>query len=158
MRDRWWASITTPLAATTAFCSTPAGQFYSIDYAGASTTSAYGINGDANIAGSFGFPYTSFVVYPIPPTWTGTSTSFSYPGAGATDGYSIDNDNNLLGSYLDTGNNSHGFLLTNNVVAATFQYPSATSTATLGVNDFGQIVGWYQDSSGKYHGFLAAPQ
>lgn len=130
-----------------------AGQFYTIDAPGATQgTEAYAINGDASIAGRFATPYTSFVEYAFPPTWSGSFTSFNY-GGGATSGYGIDNDNELLG----TGG-CCGFLLTNNVVVTTFQYPGATSTSTQGVNDFGQIVGSYRDSSGNFHGFLVAAQ
>jgi len=64
----------------------------------------------------------------------------------------------MIGSYLDANSKSHGFQLTNNVVANTFQYPGVTSTGAQGINDFGQIVGWYQDSSSNFHGFMAIPQ
>jgi uncharacterized membrane protein len=69
--------------------------FTSIDYPGATSTSAYGINDAGQIVGSYfsGSTGKSFLL-----TSTGFS-SFSYPGASQTTAYGINDAGQIVGNY-----------------------------------------------------------
>lgn len=140
--------LTLALAATI-FAAAPAGALtYSvrqIDFPGASSTYAYGVNDAGDIVGDIGahgFVYTggSF-----------TQIDVSLPGATGTTAYGINNDGAIVGIFA-ANHQTHGFLDVNGNFSQ-IDVPGATATYAYGINDGGEIVGRFRDSTGT-HGFL----
>lgn len=125
------------------------GVLSTIDYPGASSTEAEGINDSGQIVGTYselhsggGFLYSG-----------GEFSSIQYPGAISTEALDINNSGEIVGIYSLTGGVTQGFLDDNGVFTS-IEYPGAYQTFALGMNDSGQVVGYYDDISGGYHGFL----
>ncbi len=130
--------------------------FTTIDFPGASSTSAFGINPRGDIVGQYddsagvthGFLLSG-----------GEFTSIDFPGASSTDADGINPRGDIVGRYRDVGGTFHGFLLLNEgITYITFDPPGATETFAAGINDSGEIVGFYVDVGGTTHGFLATPE
>jgi probable HAF family extracellular repeat protein len=136
---------------------TTVGIFKTLDYPGALSTSAAGIN-DANLivgtfcttksacggnvsAGAHGFSFLN-----------GNATQIDYPGALATGCNSVNNNGDIVGIY-SSGTQLKGFLYSKGVFTTIDPAPSLYSVAT-GINDLGEIVGTYLDPSNKTHGFV----
>ena len=89
----------------------------------------------------------------------GKFTAIAFPtGASSLTATAINDNGDVAGFYVDSNNNTDGFLLKGNTFT-TFRYPissrtSATSTMFLGINKYDQIVGTYVDSNNQTRGFL----
>jgi uncharacterized membrane protein len=79
----------------------------------------------------------------------GTYTQLDVPGSLETWIFGINTAGDMVGQYVDTGNKSHGFLLSGGVYT-TIDYPGAASTSANGINDVGQIVGSTIDTGFRY--------
>jgi probable HAF family extracellular repeat protein len=70
----------------------------------------------------------------------GTYTQIDFPGAITTEALGIDTAGDIVGGYVDSSDNSHGFLLSGGVYT-TIDDPDVANGFALGINDVGQIVG-----------------
>ncbi len=141
------------------------GNFYPVNYPGASQTFVYGINGDAEIVGGYSDSTGNhgFLFQPTPPTWTGVYTPINYPEAQVqlTTAYGISNNGQVVGFYVDSASNAHGFVLDlTSGVYASFDYSGSAATYGFCVNDFGQMVGEQIECIVlcSVLGFIATPQ
>jgi len=117
-----------------------------------------GINGEANMAGSYvNAPYyNGFVEIPTPPSWTGPYSSFFDANGLETVGSAIDENGDVAGYYEFQYLDDYALLFSNGVQFLSFQYAPGDDTYGLGVNDFGQMVGYYSlPAGGGTYGFLA---
>jgi len=129
------------------------GNFGTIDFPGASDSSAYSVNDRGDFVGGYGpdtasnFSDTGFFL---------TDDAFkkiSYPGAIQTGAFGVNNSGEIVGSYLDSSNNEHGFQLVKGVYTS-IDVPGASLTQVEGVNDSGEIVGlYYPTGSSTGYGF-----
>jgi hypothetical protein len=115
-------------------------KYTPIDYPGAASTSANGINNGNIIVGSYvdssnvshGFKYAN-----------GTFTGINFPGAATTSAMGISDPGDVVGSYqLSNASNSpvHGFLLHNGTFT-TIDDPKTSGAVLVGINKSGTIVG-----------------
>jgi hypothetical protein len=127
------------------------GDVTTIDYPGATSTTARAINNPQTVVGDFkdangvhGFSYRE-----------GTFTQIDVPGAVATQPTAINNPEDIVGYYIDTAGFKHGFLLSRSGTMQTIDVPftGATDTLVTGINAPGILVGSYIDGSGT-HGFV----
>jgi len=121
--------------------------FATIDYPGATTTSAYAVNSRGDIAGSYtaanvlhGFLFSA-----------SQFTTIDFPGAASTEVYAINTRGDLGGVYVISGV-THGFLLTGGKFT-TIDFPSSTTTEVNAISPQGDIAGDYV-LAGVRHGFL----
>jgi probable HAF family extracellular repeat protein len=123
-----------------------------IDYPGASTSQAWAINSQGDIAGYYigadnnnhGFLLNG-----------GHYTAINYPGAAVTLINGINPQGDVVGEFGATATSPHrGFQLGADGVYAAFDYPGATTTALNGINARGEIAGTYILADGIRHGFL----
>jgi probable HAF family extracellular repeat protein len=122
--------------------------FIPINFPGATSTVAHGINNSGQIVGSFtdGSGNHSFV------DTGGSFTSFNFPGAISTTAFGINNSGQIVGGFTD-GSGNHGFVDTGgSFTSFTFQGGNF-STEAHDINDLSEIVGEFTDASGT-HGFL----
>ena len=124
-----------------------------IDYPGASSTQAWGINSRGDIVGYYtgadnnnhGFLLNG-----------GQYTAVDYPGAAVTLAHGISPQGDVVGEFGATAASPHrGFLLGADGVYTTFDFPGATATALYGVNALGEIAGMYTLADGTRHTFLS---
>jgi probable HAF family extracellular repeat protein len=86
-------------------------------------------------------------------------TSFDFAGATSTTASGINSDGAVVGWYVDSGGNTHGFLLKEGSFTS-IDYPGAVFTQTWGINSQGDIVGCHIEDSTRIsgsigcHGFL----
>src|SRR5713101_6578056 len=115
------------------------GAFTAIDFPGAATTQAWGINLSGDIVGNYvsadksnhGFLKSR-----------GQYTSIDFPGAAYTEVNGISPRGDVIGDYAATltGSGPHrGFVLSRDGIFTTIDYPGATSTFTWGMNSHGDI-------------------
>jgi len=123
-------------------------NFSTIDFPGAASTIARGINDGSQIVGQYlvgnvahGFRLTGSVF-----------STIDFPGAADTTLFGINNAGQIVGVYTDASRIDHGFLFGGGVFT-TIDFPGATSSEALGINELGQIVGQYSDGS-TFHSFL----
>jgi uncharacterized membrane protein len=143
-----WLAGAAPATATT---------YTAIDYPGATSTIAYGINNTGKIVGNYSYGGGPPPSIPVARGFVKTGTvfsSFDFPTGSSSFAfaYGINDAGAIVGRYSDSSYKNHGFLLT---IAgySIIDYPGATSTEADGINDAGAIVGRYLDSSGA-HGFV----
>jgi hypothetical protein len=139
---------------TESFLRDSRGNFTTIVFPGATSTSARGINNSGDIVGSYlsvdgiwhGFLRDS----------GGNFTTIDYPGASDiwTLPYAINNSGAIVGYYYRPGIGSiHGFLYVGGDFF-TIDYPLASYTLAEGINDTGDIVGSYRNVNSFSQGFL----
>jgi uncharacterized membrane protein len=141
-----------------------AGQhFTTIDFPGASGTSAFGINARGDIVGDYNGDQHGYLLS------KGKFTTIDFPGASATAARGINSEGEIVGLYclqgpvptLCNGTGLHGFLLSKGVFT-TIDVPGAAYTTADGINPEGDIVGDYATTVGPCgavpnqgcHGFL----
>jgi uncharacterized membrane protein len=132
-------------------------QFSSLDFPGASLTTARGINNRGDIVGAYRIvpPRHAYLrrggqFMPLAPN--------SVLGTDLSEARKTNNLGDVVGSYVDSNGNSHGFLLRNGLVM-TLDFPNANDTFAWGVNDLGTVVGFWDvvDANGNLlanHGFV----
>ncbi len=137
------------------------GATTSIDYPGAGTTAAYGINDSGVIVGGF---CTSTVTCPNDlfngashafMNANGVFTQLDFPGADETTAFGINNAGAIVGVYEIHGQTTtvHGFLYKNGAYMD-LNFPGANWSEAAGINDAGIVVGWYQDPNLGGFGFM----
>ncbi|MBZ5563272.1 MAG: hypothetical protein LAP13_12740 [Acidobacteriia bacterium] len=114
-------------------------SFMTIDYPGAMSTSARGINDACDIAGSYtdaGGVMHAFLLK------EGKFSSSDFPGAKATAATAINNAGEMVGYYTDAGGKVRGYLL-NKGVFTSIDVSEATETNCWGINNQGDVAGMY---------------
>ena len=132
------------------------GTFRTLDYPGALSTAALGINDSSQIVGVFCTKTTG-----CSPTVSqgdhcfsllnGVYTQIDYPGALGTACNAVNNKGDIVGIYLGA-TQFKGFLYSNGVFTTIDPAPSFYSSAQ-GINDSGEIVGSFLNPSNRSHGF-----
>jgi probable HAF family extracellular repeat protein len=132
------ASVLTMIAAG-ALSIVRAQTFTSIDYPGATATSAEGINDSGQIAGYYqdgsgafhGFLYSGGVF---------SSIDAPFSGAFMTQVLGINNSGQIVGAYHTSFSNIYGFVLSGGVFSPV-AYPGATQSGPGAINNNGDMVG-----------------
>ena len=145
-----------------AYIWSPSSPITIINYPGATSTEAFGINGQNQVVGTWVgqdsyFPGVTtshgFLYY------NGSWSYFDDPfGVNGTFPEGINNSDVIVGYYVDANAKSHGFIF--NEATGTYftlDISGAVNTFIYGINNGGEIVGAYVDSSGNTHGFEATP-
>src|SRR5258708_31573509 len=128
--------------------------FTAIDFPGAATTQAWGINLSGDIVGNYvsadksnhGFLKSR-----------GQYSSIDFPGAAYTAVNGISPRGDVIGDYAATLTGSgphHGFVLSRDGIYTTIDYPGATSTIARGMNSHGYILGTYTFADNVSHIFV----
>ncbi len=128
----------------------PAGcQFQLLDFPGAQSTEASGINNAGVVVGSYVVhaPARSGFIF-----HQGQFVTYTVPGSNSTSLFGVNNLGWMVGSYRDQSLHSHGFLLRNRQLTK-FDVPRAQETVATGINDAGVIVGSFFDGASN-HGFV----
>lgn len=126
-------------------------SFKKIDYPGAVTTYASGINKKGWLVGAYtfeqsGLPYHGYQFA------NNAYTNIDYPGSGATSPGAINDSGQIAGSYYESVN-GHAYLDTNGVFTL-LDVAGSNYTQGVGINNAGDIVGVTTDAGGHDHGFL----
>ena len=127
-------------------------NFYSIDFSGATSTGASGINDTGQIVGSYSDGTGAHGFFRDGGSLSPIDCPLGSPGTTVASG--INNSGQIVGNYVDGAHNDHGFLLTGNRFKSVF---SGEFDRAYGINDAGQIVGMYVvylPSEFIIHGFL----
>jgi probable HAF family extracellular repeat protein len=122
------------------------GTYTAINFPGAETTAAFGINDHGTIVGIYqvsdghgGFSQHGFVYS------NGTYTTFDYPGSPSTYLGGINNSGQIVGLFCDAGCQvGHGFLVTGSTYTQ-IDYPGALGSGAYGINNNGIVVGGYNN-------------
>jgi len=131
-------------------------SFFSLDYPGAASTVAWGINANGAVVGSYvdsskqqhGFLLSG-----------GKFTSIDFPRAISTDARGINSRGDIVGTHVDAtgmpGGGVHGYVLQQGSFTA-LDYPGHLNTITQRISDDGQIVGCFHDTDtmGTMYGML----
>src|SRR5262245_44670033 len=126
-------------------------QFVEIDFPGATTTVAFGINARGDIVGryedsdggSHGFLLRQ-----------GLSSTIDVPDAAVTlYARAINARGDIVGAFLDADFVTHGYLLRDGQFTQV-DFPGAVETTARGLNDAGDVTGNYIDSDGNEIGFI----
>jgi len=132
-------------------------KFTSIDFPGATLTTARGINNHGDIVGAYRItpPRHALLIrqgqfIPLAPT--------SILGTNASEAFSINDRGDVVGDLVGDDGFTHGFLLSGGVVT-TLDFPGATDTFAFGINESGRVVGYWDllDANGNLlenHGFI----
>ena len=127
-------------------------RFTLIDYPGASSTLAWGINSRGDIVGyytgadnnSHGFLLNG-----------GHYAAIDYPGAAVTLVEGINPQGDVVGEFGATATSPHrAFLLGADGVYTPFDFPGAATTSFAGINARAEIAGQYTLADGNRHTFL----
>ena len=123
------------------------GLYIPLDFPGASSTLAWGINNRGDISGQYvkdgethGFKLAG-----------GQFSTLDYPGSAYTQVYGINNRGDVAGLYRNADGVTHGFTWIAGQFAAV-DYPNAVSTQCWGIGPAGDTVGAY-GIAGVTHGF-----
>ncbi|HLJ48842.1 MAG TPA: hypothetical protein VKU01_22650 [Bryobacteraceae bacterium] len=125
-----------------------------IDYPGAGSTQAWGINSRGDIVGYYtgsdnnthGFLLNG-----------GHFSSINYPGAAVTLVNGINAQGDIVGEFGATAGSPHrGFRLGADGVYTAFDFPGATTTSLIGIDARGEMAGQYTLADGARHCFLWA--
>jgi hypothetical protein len=125
-------------------------SFTTINFPGAVTTNAYGINPAGDIVGSYvdvSHQEHGFVLR------VGTFTPFDYPGSSWTQAWGITPQGDIVGQYGVSDVNYHGFLLRGDTFYSV-DVPGQPSTMPIGVSPNGTIVGCNHGGLDGMHGFV----
>src|ERR1017187_6708471 len=124
-----------------AFAAGAENRFTLIDYPGASSTLAWGVNSRGDIVGYYvgadknnhGFLLNG-----------GRYTAIDYPGAAVTLVNGINPQGDVVGEFGATATSPHrGFRLGADGVYTAFDFPGATTTSFIGIDARGEIAGQY---------------
>jgi probable HAF family extracellular repeat protein len=123
---------------------TPA--YTTIDFPGATTTSAWGISDRGDVVGVYSLPDKINHGF----LWSGGRlTSIDYPGATATDTWGINAQGDIAGDYTVNGV-MHGFVLTRGRFV-TVDVPGEPVTAIAAINNLGGLVAAYNLADNSIH-------
>ncbi len=126
----------------------PASSFdiTSIEFPGASLTTASGINNSGQVVGtgsSQGYLWSNSVFTPV-----------NFPGALATNAYDINDAGDIVGLTVPTTHGMGRGFLESKGVFSIIAVPGSVADSATGINDAGQIVGNFEDTLNSAHGFL----
>ncbi len=145
--------ISPPIAVT---ATDPVFSFTTIDFPGATQTSANGINNAGQIVGFYG-PGGSRHGFLLS---SGSFSTIDFPGATQTHGDGINNAGQIVGGFCGGvgiscffGNNN-GFLLSSGTFSTIPNFSGAVATNANGLNNVGQIVGNFEFPSGEIESYL----
>ncbi len=125
--------------------------YTSLDYPGATATTASGVNNGRVIVGDY--TDTSGKMHGYFRTFSGQFASVDYPGATATSLWAINDNNKGVGYYFDASGNTHGFMFALPNIFTPIDYPQAAFTIAYGINNSDQVVGTWGDALGNQTGF-----
>lgn len=131
------------------------GGFTVIDYPGALSTVADGINSANQIVGTYCAHVGTCLFQHGDHGFlddNGVFTAIDFPGGVLTSANGINDAGQIVGSYNSQGK-THGFLLSAGVYT-TIDPPGTSLTNAEGINNSGEIVGTYLDTSNHEHGFM----
>jgi len=138
------------------------GATTTIDYPGAATTVAYGINHAGVIVGGFcdqgtnGCPLDLFLGSSHAfMDDNGVFTQLDFPGANETTAFGVNNAGTVAGTYEINGTTTtvHAFIYKKGQYTD-INYPGANWSEAQGINDRGVVVGYYQDANLVVYGFM----
>jgi probable HAF family extracellular repeat protein len=113
--------------------------YTTIDFPGATSTSAWAINNKGDVAGVYSLPNGTSHGF----LWSGGHlSSIDFPGASNTRTFGINDQGDLVGDYYDTSGLTHGFVLTRGRFV-TVDLPGAGADALAGINNHGAIIAAY---------------
>ena len=125
-------------------------QYSQINFPGASTTTAAGINARGDIVGAYndsaGVTH-GFLLR------QGSFSTIDYPNASATAARGINARGDIVGRILGSSGDEHGFLLRDGNFSQ-LDYPRASKTTARGINNAGDITGRHFNSAGNESGFI----
>src|SRR5271156_3290256 len=119
--------------------STPAQQFITVSYPGATGTYPNGINNHGEIVGNYadsGGVFHGFTLL------NGQYTALNVPGAAGTYAGGINDSREIVGAYVQSGT-VHGFTF-DGTTYSTIDFPGSDYTAANSINNLGEIVGIYE--------------
>lgn len=123
------------------------------DVPGALYTSAFGINEFGSVVGTYNTGAVGVVGFHSFSYIQGVFATVSVPGAITTYAQGINDVNWISGYYVDSTNNTHGFVDEGGSYI-TYDVPGALfGTAIYGINNAGDFVGYFADGSG-FHAFV----
>ena len=130
--------------------------YTAINVAGASASTATGINNNGDITGFATSGGNTF-------SWLlkgGHMSTYQYPGGGDTQAFGVNDHDEIVGTYLDSSGVQHGFTLKDPLGSVshwqTVDDPNGVGDTFInGVNDAGDLVGYWCPSSTSCNGFLA---
>jgi len=125
-------------------------SFSTIDFPGALSTGAIGINDRGQIVGSYVDSSGQFHGFLLA---RGNFSTIDFPGALTTVATGINDRGRIVGHYVDSDSKLDGFILDRDDFS-TIGFPEVLCTGAIGINNRGQIVGCYEDSNGDSHGFI----
>src|SRR5579859_5343897 len=129
--------------------------FTAIDFPGAASTQAWGVNNRGDIVGIYTLADKSTHGFLL--ANDGNFTSIDFAGAAYTLANAISPSGDIVGEYAMTVDGSgphHGFLRTSDGNLTSFDYPSAVTSGGTGISSRGDIVGYYKLADNFNHGFL----
>lgn len=135
-----------------AACAPVAGnfRFTNIDFPGATSTQASGINNRGQIVGFFHDAAGVAHGY----LQDGDNlTSVEIPNTRRTFPSAISNSGAIVGGYSDLNRVIHGFILDHGTVT-TVDFPGAILTTIIDINDRGDVVGAFENPDFGIHGFI----
>ena len=155
MQLKLWSHLFAPAFALTFSLPAAADTFKTIDFPGASSTVARGINDFGEIVGQFsGSSGTQGFLLSV-----GTFTAIRPPGASFTNASGINNAGEIVGSFQDGSGRLRGFLRSGEGEFTVIDVPGSNFTFVNGINDSTprQIVGWFSPAgNGAPRGFIFA--
>jgi probable HAF family extracellular repeat protein len=127
-------------------------NFTTLDYPGAASTQAWGINPSGDVVGYYVNPDKSSHGFLLS---AGEYKAINYPGAALTLVNGINAAGELIGEFAANATDPHrGFVMGTDGVFTTIDYPGAASTSGIGINANGEITGLYSFADNVNHGFL----
>jgi len=129
------------------------GAFTAFDVPGATATIPVSLNGNATVVGVYEDANGNYSGFTRSSNQTITTFEINgYPNSG-TYPTAINSKLGITGSY-QTGNTSHGFVISPGGTVATFDPAGSKLTNPAGIDNGGEIAGDYADDSFVYHGFF----
>ena len=150
MRQRYYHRIA--LSFTLGIASNVLGQapvFTTLDFPGATTTQAWGINSRGDIVGNYVNADKSAHAFLLS---GGKYTAIDFPDASATELYGINSAGDVVGVYTLDGKR-RGFLLKKGQFTK-IDFPGADTTETSAITPRDDIVGFYVTADKVTHGYL----
>ena len=127
------------------------GQYYSLHPAGATNSSAWGINARGDIVGDYWIGSTEhgFLLR------GGELITIDLEGRAMAHLRDINARGDIAGNYMTTSTSPlQGFVLENDGSVWDVVFEEAVSTRVSGINDHGDVAGNYTDTAGVDHGFI----
>jgi uncharacterized membrane protein len=128
--------------------------FTQLDFPGAASTQAWGINASGDIVGAYVSADTSTHGFL---RTRGEFISIDFPGAVYTYVNGVSPRGDIVGQYSATLNGSgpnHAFVLTRDGMFKTVDFPGGISSLGIGMNSRGDVLGSYSNSDNLLHTYV----